>query len=156
ASVARLIAPIRTALGDTTPESTQLTKAETYTASSLEAAHAYALGQQNLGNKQQDAIRYYEEAIRLDPNLGRAYAGLGAAYNSLKDLPQAKAYYEKALALEARMSEREKLRTFGVYYTGVANNFEKGEQTLKQLTLLFPADAAAYTNLSTAYKRLGR
>ncbi len=157
ANIGRVIAPIRAALGDTTPESSQLAAAETYTAGSLEAAHAYALGQESLGiGKQADAIRYYKQAVDLDPNLGRAYAGLAVASFNLKDLGQADVYYKKALALVDRMSEREKYRTFGGYYTGVANNFEQGIETLRKLTLLFPADAAAHTNLSTAYKRMGK
>ena len=70
---------VRRALGDATPESTQLAAAETYTAGSLEAAHEYALAQ-NLqweGNWD-EAIRHYQKALDLDPNLGRAYAGLAA------------------------------------------------------------------------------
>src|SRR6185369_3158743 len=62
ASIGRVIAPIRVALGDATPESAQLAAAETYTAGSLEAAHQYALGQESLGvGKQADAIRYYKQ-----------------------------------------------------------------------------------------------
>jgi len=157
ASIGRVIAPIRSALGDATPESSQLAAAETYTAGSLEAAHQYALGQESLGiGKQADAIRYYKQAVDLDPNLGRAYAGLAVASFNLKDLAQADTYYKKALTLVDRMSEREKYRTLGGYYTGVANNFEEGIETLRKLTLLFPADAAAHNNLSTAYKRMGK
>jgi tetratricopeptide (TPR) repeat protein/predicted Ser/Thr protein kinase len=156
-SIGQLVAPIRTALGDKTPESTQLAAAETYTAGSLEAAHAYALGQESLGiGKQADAIRYYKQAIELDPNLGRAYAGLAVANFNLKDLSQADAYYKRALGLVDRMSEREKYRTMGGYYLGVANNFEQGIETLQKLTAQFPADAAAWTNLSTGYKRMGK
>jgi tetratricopeptide (TPR) repeat protein/predicted Ser/Thr protein kinase len=156
-SIGRLIASIRTALGDTTPESTQLAAAETYTTGSLEAAHAYALGQESLGvGKQADAIRFYKQAIELDQNLGRAYAGLAVANFNLKDLSQADSYYKRALGLVDRMSEREKYRTMGGYYVGVANNFEQGIASFEKLTTQFPADAAAWTNLSTGYKRIGK
>ena len=156
-SIGRLIAPVRTALGDTTPESAQLSAAETYTTGSLEAAHAYALGQESLGfGKQPDAIRYYEQAIELDPNLGRAFAGLAVANFNLKDLSRADTYYKKALNSLDRMSEREKFRTLGGYYLGVANNFDQAIETLRKLTVAFPADAAAWNNLSTGYKRIGK
>src|SRR5262249_341023 len=43
--VGRIAARMRRALGDTTPESTQVSAAGTFTTSSLEAAHAYAMAQ---------------------------------------------------------------------------------------------------------------
>jgi serine/threonine protein kinase/tetratricopeptide (TPR) repeat protein len=156
-SLGRVVAPIRAALGDTTPESIQIAAAETYTTGSLEAAHAYALGQESLGlGKPADAIRYYTQAVELDQNLGRAYAGLAIVHSNQKDPAQAEAFYKKALGLLDRMSDREKYRTMGGYYLGVANNFEQGVEELRKLTQSFPADAAAWTNLSTGYKRLAR
>ena len=75
----RLAARVRNALGDTTPESVQLAKGETFTAGSVEAAHEYALGQDLLASgKWDEAGQRYRKAIELDPNLGRAYAGLAA------------------------------------------------------------------------------
>src|SRR5262249_25874941 len=43
--VGKIAAKMRRALGDTTPESAQVSAAGTFTTSSLEAAHAYALAQ---------------------------------------------------------------------------------------------------------------
>src|SRR5262249_46043876 len=55
----QLLAQVRTDLGDNTPQSAQLAAVETYTAASIEAAHAYAQGQESLGSgKQADAIRF--------------------------------------------------------------------------------------------------
>jgi serine/threonine protein kinase len=80
----KLAASIRIALGDTTPESAQLSAAETFTAGSLEAAHAYAAAQAfQYQGKWEDAIKEYQHAIQLDPNLGRAYAGLGAVETNM-------------------------------------------------------------------------
>lgn len=156
-NLGQLLAQIRTHLGDNTPQSVQLAAVETYTAGSIDAAHAYAQGQESLGfGKQTDAIRFYEQAVQLDPSLGRAYAGLAVASFNLKDLAQADVHYKKALSLIDRMSQRERYRTLGGYYVAVANNLDEGINTLRKLTTLFPADAAAYTNLSTAYKRAGR
>ena len=67
AAVGRLSIPIRTVLGDTTPENEQITAAETFTASSMEAAHAYAKAQDlQLAGRYDEAAKAYEEAIRLD------------------------------------------------------------------------------------------
>src|SRR5213078_4127434 len=64
AAVARAAADLRTALGDTTPVSTQLAAAETFTAGSLEAAHEYALGQDFFfRGKYDDAVKHFQEAI---------------------------------------------------------------------------------------------
>ena len=67
ATVARLAAKVRRALGDATPESTQLAAAETYTAGSLEAAHEYAVAQNLQWEGHWDeAIRQYQRALDLD------------------------------------------------------------------------------------------
>ena len=54
-------------------------RGETYTAGSLEAAHEYALAQDlQWEGKWDEADQHYRKALELDPNLGRAYAGLAA------------------------------------------------------------------------------
>ena len=91
----------------------------------------------------------------LDRNLARAYAGLAVAHVNLKKQAEAGDYYKKALALVDHMTEREKGRTLGTYYLTVAGNYEQAIDTLRAHVALYPADAAAYTNLSTAYVRVG-
>jgi serine/threonine protein kinase/tetratricopeptide (TPR) repeat protein len=155
-SLGRTVAAIRTALGDATPEAAQLAAMETYTAGSLAAAHAYALAQENLASgKSDDAVRYYLQAVAVDPNLGRAYSGLAAVAFNLKKREEADGYFKKALALIDRMSEREKYRTLGAYHI-FAGNSEQAVEAFRKLTSLFPGDSAGYTNLSTAYVRLGK
>jgi serine/threonine protein kinase/tetratricopeptide (TPR) repeat protein len=152
--VGELASRMRRSLGDTAPPKPG--EMDTVTTVSLEAAHAYALGQQSLAtNKLAEAIEYYQQAVRLDPNLARAYAGLAVANVNLKKQAEAAEYYKKALALVDRMTEREKGRTLGTYYLTVAGNYEQAIDTLRTHVALYPADAAAYTNLSTAYVRVG-
>ncbi len=75
AAAGKLAERIRKGLGDTTPESAQKSAAETFTAGSLEAAHQYAVGQDlQQSGKWTDAINAYGQAIKSDPDLGRAYA----------------------------------------------------------------------------------
>jgi tetratricopeptide (TPR) repeat protein len=152
--VGELASRMRRSLGDTVPPKPG--EMDTFTTVSLEAAHAYALGQESLAaNKLAEAIAYYEQAVDLDPNLARAYAGLAVANVNLKKQAKAAEYYKKALALVGRMTEREKGRTLGTYYLTVAGNYEQAIDTLRTHVSLYPADAAAYTNLSTAYVRVG-
>jgi tetratricopeptide (TPR) repeat protein len=153
-AVGSLASRMRRALGDTAPPKPG--EIETFTTVSLEAAHAYALGQENLAtDKLAEAIGYYKQAVDIDPNLGRAYAGLAVAHVNLKKQAEAGEYYKKALALVDRMSEREKGRTLGAYYLSFEGNYEQAIDTLRKHVALYPADAAAYTNLSIAYTRVG-
>ena len=150
-AVGRAAADLRKALGDTTPMSTQLAAAETYTAGSLEAAHEYALGQDLFfRGKFDDAARHYEQAIKIDPNLGRAYAGLAASYNNMGRLSDAEAEYKRALSHIDRMSDREKFRTRATYYLVTHNNARAIEE-LTQLVKQYPADMSALINLPIAY-----
>jgi tetratricopeptide (TPR) repeat protein len=155
-AIGRLAAPIRTALGDATPESAQIAAAETYTASSLEAAHLYALGQEQLAiGKREDAIARFSQAVQLDPNFGRAYSGMAVSYMNLKKQDEAGENFKKALALLDRMSEREKYRTLGIYYLSFVRNYSQAIETLRKDVYLFPADESAYNNLSLAYAFTG-
>ena len=151
ATVARLAAKVRRALGDATPESTQLAAAETYTAGSLEAAHEYALAQnlQWAGNWD-EAIRQYQKALDLDPNLGRAYAGLAAVESNRGQRSAAEKNYKEALARIDRMSEREKYRTRGGYYLLIRNP-DNAIDEFNSLVKQFPADTAGIANLAFAY-----
>jgi TolB-like protein/DNA-binding winged helix-turn-helix (wHTH) protein/Tfp pilus assembly protein PilF len=62
----------------------------------------------------QQAIRYFQEAIAIDPNYALAYAGLADCYNLLDDwgqtaprdsFPRARAAAEKAIALDDSLAE---------------------------------------------------
>lgn len=149
--VDKIAAKTRRALGDTTPESAQVNAAGTFTTSSLEAAHSYALAQDlQWGGKFEEAIPLYEQAIQSDPNLGRAYAGLASTSANMGRRKDADKYYQLALAHIDRMSDREKYRTRGGYY--LANREpRKAIEEYSALVQQFPSDAAGYSNLALAY-----
>jgi eukaryotic-like serine/threonine-protein kinase len=150
-SVGKLAAKIRTALGDTTPESVQLAKAETFTSSSLEAAHEYAVAQDLQGaGKAQDSIPHYLRAVQLDPDMGRAYAGLAAASANLARNEDAEKYYQLAMARIDRMTDREKFRTRGGYYL-LRRETGKAIEEYTALVKQFPFDDAAHSNLAVSY-----
>src|SRR6266851_2198480 len=98
AAVGRAAADLRKALGDTTPVSAQMAAAETFTAGSLEAAHEYAVARDFFWRgKFEEAARHYEQTIKLDPNLGRAYAGLATTYANLGRKDDAEKEYKLAM-----------------------------------------------------------
>jgi eukaryotic-like serine/threonine-protein kinase len=150
-SLSKLATRVRSALGDTTPASAQRAAAETFTAASLEAAHAYAEGQEfQWEGKWDDALRSWSRAVQLDPNFGRAYAGLAAMQNNLGHREEAVKYYQLALTQIDSMTPREKYRTRSGYYLATRDQ-EKAIEELSQLVKQFPADSAGIANLALAY-----
>ncbi len=143
---------MRSALGDTTPESTRRAAAETFTTNSLQALTAYDQGQYlaKLG-KTREALAKFEEAVRLDPEFGRAYVNMATIEVNLKRQAEADANYQKAFKYLDRMSEREKYRTLGMYYLGVSRNYDKAIENFETLVKLYPADNSGYSNLALAY-----
>jgi eukaryotic-like serine/threonine-protein kinase len=151
AGLSKLAARVRSALGDTTPESAQLAAAETFTAGSLEAAHAYAEAQEfQWAGKWDEAVGSYSHAIQLDPQFGRAYAGLAAIQENLGHHAEAEKDYQLALAQIDRMTPRERYRTRGGYYLR-SHNPEKAIEEYSQLAQQYPADTAGIANLALAY-----
>jgi tetratricopeptide (TPR) repeat protein len=152
AAATKLAAGVRTALGDTTPEAAQLKEAETYSAASLEAAHAYGLGRAAEQGGAYDAARkHYLEAVRLDPGMGRALVGLANIEGNRGRHTASAKHYEDAMARFDRMSEREKFRTRGAYYTQVRDT-DKAIESLQALVKQYPADSSGFANLAVAYQ----
>ncbi|MGB8475966.1 MAG: protein kinase [Candidatus Acidiferrum sp.] len=151
AAAGKLAERIRKGLGDTTPESAQQAAAETFTASSLEAAHAYAVAQDfQQQAKWDDALKAYAKAEEIDPNLGRAYAGTAAIYQNLGKNQEAEKYYGLALSHIDRMTDREKYRTRSGYYL-LMRNLPKAMEELTALVSQYPADTAGHANLALDY-----
>lgn len=150
-TVGKLAAKIRAKLGDVTPESKQLQQIETYGSGSLEAAHEYAVAQ-DMGSagKWEDSVTHYQRAIDLDPNMGRAYAGLAAVYANMGRRPDSEKYYQMAMSRIDRMSDREKYRTRGGYFLMVREPKEAIHE-YDTLVKQYPGDLGGYSNLALAY-----
>jgi tetratricopeptide (TPR) repeat protein/predicted Ser/Thr protein kinase len=147
----KLAEHIRKGLGDVVPEGDQKSAAETYTATSLIAAHDYAEGQslQQQG-KCVAAIAAYHRALELDSDMGRAYGGIAACHQNLGRISEAEGNYKQAMAHIDRMTDREKYRTRGGYYL-LMHNDVKAMEELTALVKEYPADTAGHANLALAY-----
>jgi eukaryotic-like serine/threonine-protein kinase len=147
----KLAERIRKGLGDSVPAGAQQSAGETYTATSLIAAHDYAEGQslQQQG-KIVGAIAAYRRALELDPDMGRAYAGIAACSQNLGRISDAEENYKLALARIDRMTDREKYRTRGGYYL-LMHNDAKAFEEFSALVKEYPADTAGHANLAYAY-----
>jgi tetratricopeptide (TPR) repeat protein len=150
-AVGELAARVRASLGDTTPEWAQLAQAETFTSSSIEAAHEYSAAM-NLqwAGKYEEAVQAFKRTIELDPNMARAYVGVAVILNNLGRRQEGQEYYKQAFAKIDKMSDREKYRTLGAYYLH-AREPEKALEEFKKLVELYPADSAGAANLALAY-----
>ena len=153
--VPKLAAPIRKALGDSTPESVQLnTAGGAFQAASLEAVHQYAVGSdQQFAGKMEESLVSFTKVAELDPNFARAYSGMAAAAANLDRPQDAEKYLKLAMEHVDRMTERERYRIRGLYYLQT-ENWEKCVEEYNELIRLYPADNIGYNNLSICYKSL--
>jgi len=150
-AVAALAGKVRSDLGDTTPESSKLAEAETFTSGSLEAAHEYAEAQEaRYSGKTDEAIKGFRRAIEFDPRFGSAYAALAAQYWNQGSQADAMNYYKQALQHIDRMTDREKFSTRGGYYLAVSDG-DKAVEEFSALVKQYPADSMGLSALAHAY-----
>jgi tetratricopeptide (TPR) repeat protein len=156
-TVASMATQVRAALGESKTEMAKIAAAETVTAASLEAMRAYAHAQElQHASKFREALEEYQHAAQLDPQFGRAYAGMAGVYaNYFKQPDKAEENYQAALKHLDRMTEREKYRTLGTYYLDIARNYEKAIENFETLVKLYPADQGGHGNLALAYLLIG-
>ncbi|HEY6274131.1 MAG TPA: protein kinase [Terriglobales bacterium] len=154
-TIPELVAPIRKALGDTTPDSTQLEALRgSLTAASLEAVHQYGIGmEQQSAGRRDEALVSFAKAAQLDPGFARAYSGMAASALPLGKIQDAEKYIKLAMQHEDRMTERERLRVRGLYYF-VAGDFPKCIDEYGELVSKYSADNIGYGNLGACYARL--
>lgn len=152
-AVPKLVAPIRKALGDTTPESAQLQAAGgAFTAGSLEAVHQYGIAmEQQFAGKTDEAFASFSKAAELDPNFARAYSGMAAVAGNLGRGQDAEKYFKLAMQHIDHMTERERHRIRGLYYLSTGN-WDKCVEENSELVKQYPADNIGHNNLSICYK----
>jgi eukaryotic-like serine/threonine-protein kinase len=147
-TIPKLVAPIRNALGDSTPESVQLERAGgAFTAASLEVVHQYGMAmEQQFAGKAEEALRSFAKAAELDPNFARAYSGMASAAIRLDR--QQEAINDMKLAMEHvdRMTERERYRVRGLFYVSLAN-WQKCSEEYSELIKHYPGDNIGHNNL---------
>jgi eukaryotic-like serine/threonine-protein kinase len=151
----RLAAPLRKALGDTTPASVQFNEVSGgFTAASLEAVHQDSLGvDEQFAGKFQEAFDSFQKAAELDPKFARAYTGMAAMAQNLGRPGDAAKYMNLAMEHVDRMTERERFRNRGLYYL-TAGDWQKCVQEFTQLVTRYPADRVGQNNIATCYTQL--
>jgi tetratricopeptide (TPR) repeat protein len=150
-ALGRIAASFRKALGDSKPPSDRMSAAETFSSQSLEASQQYAAAQElQWKGKWEEAVQAYTRSIQLDPQLGRAYAGIAVMLANMGRRQEAEGYFQQAMARIDRMSDREKYRTRGAYYL-LERDYGKAIEQFKALEKQYPADSAGIGNLALSY-----
>jgi serine/threonine protein kinase/Tfp pilus assembly protein PilF len=155
ASLPKLAAPLRKALGDRTPASVQFDEVSgAFTASSLEAVQQDALGVElQFAGKFQEAFDSFQKAAQLDPKFARAYTGMAAMEQNLGKSEDAVKYMKLAMEHVDRMTERERYRNRGLYYL-TTGDWQHCVQEYNQLVAHYPADRVGQNNLATCYTQV--
>lgn len=154
ATVTRLGASVRKALGDSTSESAQRLSMETLTSTSLEAVHEYAEGLNALSaGKFAESQQHLTKATSLDPNFGMAYTVMASAARNMGHPQEAEKDIQEALKHIDRMTERERFRTRGFLYY-LKGDHQKCIDEYGSLLQRYPADSGAHTNIGVCQLRL--
>jgi len=152
AAVGSLSGKLREALGDETIGRGSEGQVETFTATSIEAVRDYTRAQDfALANMYEESLEFYEAAVQKDPKFGRALSGWALSLFTLGRMDEATALWERALANLDTMTQREQLRTLGLYYMVVTGNYQKAIENYQSLVENYPADNAGYNNLAIAH-----
>jgi eukaryotic-like serine/threonine-protein kinase len=154
-TIPKLVAPIRNALGDSTPESVQLERAGgAFTAASLEVVHQYGMAmEQQFAGKTEEALGSFAKTAELDPNFARAYSGMTSAAIKLDRPADAEKYIKLAMEHVDRMTDRERYRVRGLYY-GTSGNWQKCAEEYTQLVKAYPGDNIGHNNLAVCLSGL--
>jgi class 3 adenylate cyclase/tetratricopeptide (TPR) repeat protein len=126
------------------------------TTSSLEAFHAFSLGedQHRRGKDFPEAESFYKQAIDLDPSFAMAYARLGTVYSNSGSITKGTEYLGKAMALRQRATERERIYIESQNATQL-QDLPRALELYRLYTSTYPHDASAWNNLAIVYQELG-
>jgi len=154
-TVPKLVAPIRKALGDATPEAAQLERAGgAFTAASLEVVHQYGEAmEQQFSGKTEEALKSFGKAAELDPNFARAYSGMASSSIKLDRQADAAKYMDLAMQHVDHMTDRERYRVRGLYYA-TSGNWQKCTEEYSSLVQSYPGDNIGHNNLAVCLSEM--
>jgi len=149
AAVGQLAGELTEELGGDVLEEDIAFASDSFTAASLEAVKSYTTAQ-DLQHQRRDeeATEHYAKAVELDPNFTRAYSGWALSAFTLGRIEKSDELWNQALANLDRVTERERLRTLGLYYSVVSRNYPKALESYQALVEKYPADEIGQSNLA--------
>ena len=140
----------------------QITGEQKSTANEAAQVEAYQLTAEELferayaqqeAKNYEEAIRYYKEAIHLEPDLDAAHNNLGNLLSDLKRNEEAEAAYRKAIELNP--SDEKAYSNLGILLSDLKRN-EEAEAAYRKAIELNPTLTEAYFNLGNLLRDLKR
>src|SRR6202142_226010 len=130
---------------------------EKATSASLEALKTVAeAAKPFLAGNAEGALKLYQQAVELDPNLAVTHGRMGAAYLFLGNTELSAASYTRAYQLRDRLTEKDRFNTEVTYYGRVIGDWDKGYFSVLRFLEVFPRDVFAHANLRAAFVYLGQ
>jgi DNA-binding winged helix-turn-helix (wHTH) protein len=124
---------------------------------SLEALQVATQGLKlSLAGDAAGALKLYQRAVELDPNLAMGHWRMGASYLFLGNTELSEASYARAYQLRDRLSERDRLNIEIDYYGRVTGDWEKEYSSVLRFLEIFPRDVLGHANLRAAFVHLGQ
>ena len=109
-------------------------------------------------DQDEQAVKAFEEAIRLQPDLAEAHLRLGMAYAALERKPEADDSYRKAIELYKKLIQSNPKDADSFFNLGEAHSFlhqdEEAARNYRQATRLRPDDEEAFYQLGMSEIRL--
>jgi len=151
--VGQLRARLGEALQDVSRNSSPLPQVAT---ANMDALHAYANGETAYGRtRYKDAMGYFQQASRFDPDFAFAYIGQLRVFVTHGDLDSARAMLTKASSLKSRMAARDALYLDAWDAELNGAGLEAAAEKWKLLGDLYPDYHGAHANYAAALFTLG-
>jgi serine/threonine protein kinase/tetratricopeptide (TPR) repeat protein len=144
ATVTRMAATVRNALGEKTSESDQLFAMRSISTGSLDVISQYAAGiELQSKGKYEEARQRFLETVRLDPKFGLGYQSLAVNSRNVGKLEDAEKYAKEALRYLDGMTERERFSTRGIYYR-MTGDLQQCVKEYGEMIARYSADTVAH------------
>jgi DNA-binding winged helix-turn-helix (wHTH) protein len=125
--------------------------------SSLEALQADTEGHKlYLAGDVEGALKLYQRAVELDPNLAVTYQGIGSAQGSLGHHDLMMGAFGRAYQLRDRMTEKNGLNIELIYCSNVTGELDKAYSISLRALELYPRDVFFHRNLANTLIQLGQ
>jgi len=134
------------------------TPLEQGTTASLEALHAFTLGNEFVVRRGDSAggVPFLQRAVQIDPNFAMAHIVLGFAYSNLGESLLAAASVRKGYELRERASDWEKLEIETAYYNVVTGDLDKARKSCELYAQTYPRVWAPHDLLAGIWDNLGQ
>jgi serine/threonine protein kinase/tetratricopeptide (TPR) repeat protein len=150
----RLIARVRTALGDDESESSQMFAMTSLSATSLDVVRVYAQAMDAAANNRfTEARDGFLKAVQMDPSFGIGYQSLTNVTSNLGERQESRKYVQEALRHLDSMTDRERYTTRGLYSLETSD-YAQCVKEYGDMLARFAADVGAHNQIAVCYSKL--